>query len=755
MRPAAPRTVTARRDDGRPIAGASIGIRAIHSAATNVSLCFLPDDLARRFTVTTDSDGQARFDGLAPRDDIVAVRIADDGVGARDLEVTETLSYNTDAPSSYAVILRQPVPIAGRVVDGDGRPAAGIPVAVWTRGKKLVPPTSVALPGGASRTADDGSYRIAPGLPPGTSYRVVVGSPGRSPALSAWAIAADRRPPVPELVLRPLRTISGRVADRHGRPVAGVEVFQAGDGPEPTSARTDERGRFALPGLREGVVFLFARKSGFRFHGQMVEAATAELTLTREDESPAHPMPTLPDPIPPGESRALARQVLGRCLESVLARGNDGGKFWALKAMIAIDPPAVLERLDSIRFERPGSRDEVRGRLVLALAATDPDEAAAVAGSIEDAGARAGVLVDLADELPGPEKPRKLAVLDQAALQARAAKDMGEKLFQIGEVAERWLELGEVARARALFAEGRELAGQFADKSAPHLGYFAARLARVDLPGALRIAEGIADRERREEALGNMAARIAAESPADVEGVLDRIREPRNRVPGTYRACQKMAAVDPARARRIAGKLPAPAFRADALIFLAVGLKDRDRAGAVATVREALAEFDRFLAAEAEGPIRGMQVAAPMPLVEAIDPGLVPEFFWRTLATRPPSGDPRRAQDYPTLNVIPFLARYDREVAAALFRPFLAQMGAIDDPGTSRYRDFLAWSLIDPRAAAARLAAIAPSPKPDANSNRLLTEVADSLARPPDKRWLSIWRTSSGLGGVMFDRDVW
>src|SRR5262249_9175991 len=154
---------------------------------------------------------------------------------------------------------------------------------------------------------------------------------------------------------------------------------------------------------------------------------------------------------------------------------------------------------------------------------------------------------------------------------------------------------------------------------------------------------GITDQERKEEALGNIAARIAAESPAEAEGVLDRIRSPLNRLPGTYRACQKMAAVDPARARRIAGKIREPAYRADALIFLAVGLKDRDRAMAVATVREALAQFDRFLATEGEEPRRGMQIAAPMPLVEQIDPGLVPEFFWRAISTRPRSGDPRKA----------------------------------------------------------------------------------------------------------------
>ena len=81
-----------------------------------------------------------------------------------------------------------------------------------------------------------------------------------------------------------------------------------------------------------------------------------------------------------------------------------------------------------------------------------------------------------------------------------------------------------------LFAEARTVAGQFANKSDPYLALFAARLSRVHLPGALRIAEGIADKERAEEVLANIAGRIAADNPAAAERVLDRIANPVVRV---------------------------------------------------------------------------------------------------------------------------------------------------------------------------------------------------------------------------------
>ena len=130
----------------------------------------------------------------------------------------------------------------------EARPVAGLTVEVWSRGRSWIPPTPVAFPDGPIRTAADGSFRTKAGLASGSSYRLVVRSPGYEPILSAWTTAVER-PQLPlDLVLRPLRTIAGRVVDRRGQPVAGVEVFQAGDGPEPASTRTDDAGRFALAG---------------------------------------------------------------------------------------------------------------------------------------------------------------------------------------------------------------------------------------------------------------------------------------------------------------------------------------------------------------------------------------------------------------------------------------------------------------------------------------------------------------------------
>jgi hypothetical protein len=756
LRPAAGRTVTVRGDDGKPIAGARVELRAIHTTTSIMALHQLPDDLARRFSARTGADGKAVFVDLSPRDDVIGVRIGVGGLGAQDLDVAKRLTNSGEAAAEYAIALKPPGPIHGRVVDAAGRPVAGVAIEVWTKGQTWMPPAPLKLPAGPVRTAADGSFRTPTGLVVGSSYRVVVRHPESNPILTPWTKADEQPRRLPDVVLRPLRSIVGRVVDRRGVPLEGVEVFQSGDGPEPATTCSGPDGRFALVGFRPEPVFLFARGAGFRFHGQLVkeDVSRVELVLTRETEEPARAMATLPDLIPSDESRALARTMLEPYLATALARGDDRAKYWALRPMITIDPASVLEKLDSISFHSPSSRDEVRNRLVVSLATTDPEEAAAVAEAVADPATRAGVLVDLADALPDSERARKLAALDQAALQARAATKTQDKLFQMGEVAERWYELGEADRARTLFAESRTLAGQFADKSDPILGLFAARLSRVDMAGALGIVQGMANKQQADEALANIAVRIAADNPAEAEHILRRIENPLGRVGGICRACLSMAASDPARARRIVKLAQGAIYRADALLFLAVGLKGRDRRASVEAFRAAVIEIDRYLEEQTDEPFRGRQIAGTLALVEQIDPALVPEVFWRAVAARPSIGDPRKTFDYPSIRIAPLLARYDREAAAVLLRPIRAELERSDDLGSRSALNFIALALIDPRGAAARLAAIGSSPKADADSNWAITEVAECLARSGPARWRWVWSRMSELGSLMTDRDV-
>ena len=220
-----------------------------------------------------------------------------------------------------------------------------------------------------------------------------------------------------------------------------------------------------LPGVRQGVAFLFARNEGFRFHGQMIGkgAKGVEIIVSRFTEPPPRSMSTLPDPISLEESRKLALHVIGPYLDAVLVRGDDSAKMWALNASALADPGGTLERLGSVKFQNELARDRVRSQIARGLVVSDPEEAAAVAESIPSPESRAGA------GRPG----RHLAIvrasaqasrlLDRALLQARAAKRLVDRVHVMCEVAERWIDVGE-RRPGSIAAQGMPHPGRADDR---------------------------------------------------------------------------------------------------------------------------------------------------------------------------------------------------------------------------------------------------------------------------------------------------
>ena len=131
-----------------------------------------------------------------------------------------------------------------------------------------------------------------------------------------------------------------------------------------------------------------------------------------------------------------------------------------------------------------------------------------MAETIADPGLKAGTLVDLVDALPPSELARKRSLLDHAAQQARAA-DSSNKLFQMGEVAEHWLELGEKDKALPLFAEGRTLVEALPPANGRHAGSFLAHLARVDPKTPVEPVKGVGTDRWNQRTFANIAIRAA------------------------------------------------------------------------------------------------------------------------------------------------------------------------------------------------------------------------------------------------------
>jgi hypothetical protein len=341
----------------------------------------------------------------------------------------------------------------------------------------------------------------------------------------------------------------------------------------------------------------------------------------------------------------------------------------------------------------------------------------------------------------------QLALLDRATIHAKAAPAPGDRVLPMSEVAERWYELGEKEKAKTLLSDALRIANTALGKGSPARELLAARLARVDLPSALAIAKEFPSAAG---ILANIAFHLAADDPAEAEHVLS-LMSPLTgwgRLPPPI--AWKMAAVDPARARRLTDQAQQEMDHPHRYLFLALGLKPHDPAAASKAFQTAMQGYDQLMK-EGEYSSTLVPRAVLLPMVEQIDPALVPEYFWRILAMGRPASNPRSTQDIYANELVNLFAWYDRDVAAVLYERLRDQIEQTDDKRLANSRRFVGWSLFDPRAAVARLEQVPFSLNPGGNGSR--EHVAELLGLAHGERWRKIWSESTEMG-ALFERDI-
>ena len=760
LEPASTRKLMMRDAAGKPVSGARVAPRIVETEQTGFMGVAIPDLWIDRFTATSDADGVALVDCLSRRTDLRSAHTTITGAGQQFLQ----LPYE-NGKDDTTIVLGRPARLSGEISSATGASAAGVSVEVWARsgvpiGKDrslYLTPEIVRFEAGPIRTGAHGLFQTPPALWTARTYRVVVRAEGFAPAVSDWVTPRSESGQFPPVILRPLRTLSGRVVDRAGKPIMGVSISQPAGGPATT---TDATGRFCLERACPGRSFLLARADGFRFEGWPIGAdatAEVELVLSRRGESPQKFKATLPEPIALSESHILARRLLDPFLKEVVANGDDAAKSRLLAVLRWLDPAGLLDQVQKTRFKSGNTSDYLKQRAALALAAADPDEAAAIAETILDPSNRADALISLIDALPPADRTRKLALLDAAVLQARAGDLSSSKLYAIGEVAERWLELGEHKKARALFAEGKTLVEVLPPIKRTDAGSFLARLARVEPAAALALLKDVGTKRWRDRATANAAIRMAYEHPAEAEQVLNQLDEPIWRFTVAQRICRRLARTDPARARRIAAALPAALERAYAWAFLADGLAETDHEGAQIALDHAVREIDSIDPRDSSRTAEVNPAVTILPIVERVAPERVAEVFWRAIALYRGVDDPRieLSRDVPQASEVLLLARYDREVAATLFEPFAAHARSLALRGDTEIVPtiLLARAAFDPRGAVDLVESLPPAQSLDITdpANWARYSVADHLAEPPERRWMSIWRFHSGCGLALFE----
>jgi hypothetical protein len=271
------------------------------------------------------------------------------------------------------------------------------------------------------------------------------------------------------------------------------------------------------------------------------------------------------------------------------------------------------------------------------------------------------------------------------------------------------------------------------------------------LPDALAIAKDFDGDREQGRILGGIVLRLIDQNPAEAERVWSKTKGMSRSVPMDPTLCWKMAAVDPARARRGIESVAGTQFCPGLYLFLALGSKVRDGSTSREAFQAGLDGIDRQVRERPE--VYQSDAGTLLPIVERTDPALVPEVLWRDVASRLPVGNPRTLGNDSPSYLITHLAWYDRDVAAALFEPSRSRMNeASDDKPAPSIYDIRAWSLFDPRAAVTCLEKLPIDPKLQNNVIRARLAVAKSLAQDYEQRWREIWEDwDMILGGLKRD----
>ena len=278
-------------------------------------------------------------------------------------------------------------------------------------------------------------------------------------------------------------------------------------------------------------------------------------------------------------------------------------------------------------------------------------------------------------------------------------------------------------------------------------------LVLVDPIGVLQRRVGIEfPGPRMKGALQTYVAQFLAQSdPAEAETVAEAVNDPGGR------AWALIAVLDPARARRLTDQSQGDRDRPQLNLFLALGQRSSDPAEASQAFQTAMRGIDRSMRDGSEDSPAARSRDVLLPLVEQIDPALVPEYFWRIVATRPAVGNPSRVDEGSSAWLSLLLAWYDRDVAAAVFEPVRAGLERADDRELASASSAIASrarSIFDPRAAVARLQQVSVDPKLDLDADYARRWVAELLSLPHEARWRYVWDNYSDMARIL-RRDIY
>ncbi|MCU0864604.1 MAG: sigma-70 family RNA polymerase sigma factor [Planctomycetes bacterium] len=177
--------------------------------------------------------------------------------------------------------------IRGRVVTTDGQPAAGVIVRAAHAGQRGR--LAAVGPDGTMHMTDDLGQCLEVRTDAAGAFHIDGFGAGRQVLVSAWSAAHARTDAMTvggrelELRLQPGATVSGRVLDAAGKPVAGAEIgteLDSDQAPFHATVWTDAEGRYTLAGLTPGEQVAMVCRSEPSPDGRSGGAGNAATTLS-------------------------------------------------------------------------------------------------------------------------------------------------------------------------------------------------------------------------------------------------------------------------------------------------------------------------------------------------------------------------------------------------------------------------------------------------------------------------------------------
>jgi hypothetical protein len=508
--------------------------------------------------------------------------------------------------------------------------------------------------------------------------------------------------------------------------------------------------------LRSGIVYVFARRAGYRFTGVQTHdgAGDVQIRLLRKDE----PVPARLQPDYPSfaEQQQIARAALERLWREDRTRTRT-----AVRAMARLDPQ------QAVRWwrESGGLRDPAVPSIV---AESDLEEAlASVAAEGSDDYYHA--FKTLAERLATSDRAKAMRCAEQMAVQARN-KDRASRAVCLAEAGSLIARLGNEPVGRKLVDEAAEMVGTMGTGKShwPACAAVATFLAAFDPDRAVKLLNPIGDTIVRNRYIEDVAIAAARHDLATAQEILRR-RE--RRLSAASRAVLgkslKMPTDSrlglPSYARRavapfayqLALSQPDDALRlidescdmrdgsgapakAEALGWVAVAVAPRDQQRAWTLIDQALdlcVRPDSTLWGVRGGrPTRAALLALQASQVKYPD---MESVIHRVLAARPAGSPSREPESHVVMAMI--LALVDPETARDVLKSLEPHSEAIVSGGGGIGRDkwLRAWALADPRQLLARIERElnAAKGKPDWDMSRSgIAEMVDILTVPPAKR---------------------